>query len=259
MSISNSSSTLESDETISSSFMSSSDSFTISFFASFRILSTASGIPCRSKKLIRDSRSAAEGLIWRIWSNEICQVMIIEFLASRSLRKCPASWFKRLVFFLSFLWKSSTYCRTEYLGSLCRMYAAAWTMASGMNSSVAANSTTSFSFICFPSLFSRSISASVSFIGSTNIMSFSSANRDATLLVRVVKRIEPCRLWSRFAKDDCWPVSSLLKSTEASSILSTIRTHFPLLSSRSHLSTSWNMSAFDSPRLWTLTCAAISP
>lgn len=53
--------------------------------------------------------------------------------------------------------------------------------------------------IYFPSFFSRSASASISFIGSTGIMSLSSAGRNATLLVRVVTRIEPFGLWGRYA------------------------------------------------------------
>ena len=43
------------------------------------------------KKLINDSKSAADGQFRCTYSNDICQVIIIEFLVSQSLRSWPSS------------------------------------------------------------------------------------------------------------------------------------------------------------------------
>jgi hypothetical protein len=47
------------------------------------------GVPCRSEELISDSRSAADCLLLRTWSNEICHVTRIASLAASSRRRWP--------------------------------------------------------------------------------------------------------------------------------------------------------------------------
>ena len=82
---------------------------------------------------------------------------MMEFFASYYLRRCPSSWFKRLIFLRSLFRNSSRYCWTEERGARCEMYAAAWTIASGINSSAAASSAASLLSFCFPSFFSKSV------------------------------------------------------------------------------------------------------
>ena len=55
------------------------------------------GIPCRSKKLISDSSSAANGCVCYMYLFDIYHVMMIEVLSSQFRRRCPSSYSKRLV------------------------------------------------------------------------------------------------------------------------------------------------------------------
>ena len=150
-------------------------------------------MPCRSKKLISESKSAADGRVRWIWSKEICHVIMIEFLASTSLRSWPPSKSRRLVFLRSLFRNSARYCCTEHRDSPWEIYAAACTMASGMNSNAAASSTWSLLFLCSvdSSFFSKSSTALDRAIGSTGMRSFRSESFKADSWLRVVIRIDP--------------------------------------------------------------------
>lgn len=184
-----------------------------------------------------------------------------------TLTMSHAAW---AVLLRSLLRKSRRYGCTEQRGRRCNMYAAAWTMASGMNSSAVTSSMTSSLLSCYPSFFRRSACASVLSIGSTAMMSRYSTSRGAPFLLSVVTRTDPflrcgtqltsgCELLP--SKPFVGPSRQALRASSrnpASSLLSRTRTHFPFLSSRNQSYTSWNISAFGFCRPGTLTELAIS-
>lgn len=72
-------------------------------------------IPCRSKKHISERRLAADSLRERIWLNEICHVIRIEFDAPPSRRRSPASYPRSQVRFCLLLRNSAKYFSGEFL------------------------------------------------------------------------------------------------------------------------------------------------
>lgn len=71
---------------------------------------------CRSKKLIRERISAGEGLLERMLSIEICQVVSIVFEAPPSCRKSPVSRRKSHAFLRSLSRDLVRYFGTEIPG-----------------------------------------------------------------------------------------------------------------------------------------------
>src|SRR3569833_4082106 len=88
-------------------------------------LSTDSGMPCRSKKLISDSKSATKRRLVRMCSNDICHVVSTALDAPPSRRSSPPSCPRSLPLLRSLSRNSSRYFDSELRGALACMYPAA--------------------------------------------------------------------------------------------------------------------------------------
>ena len=176
---------------------------------------TYSRMPCRSKKLISDKRSAAERLLARMQSKDICHIVRIAFDTPPSRRRSPASCSKSLLILRSLSQNSARYFSGELRSALAYMYAAAWLTASRTRSSAYTRSAATSVSGSDPSFFSRSVRASVYIIVPTSIMFWwRPVSLKAKSLLRVMMIIDPFRLSGRYvANGRPLPTSPLVRAS----------------------------------------------
>src|SRR6516162_6909261 len=161
-------------------------------------------MPCGLKKLMNDSKSAADGCSCRICSNVICHVATTEFAALGSRRRSPMFLLRRPAFFLSLFRNSSRYADGDIRGARRSMYAAACVIARGMHSSARTRSAATSSSYLSRSLFRSSCFAWYSSIaGIDKTFQLLPVSLSAASLLREVTRILPLLLCGKKAASGC--------------------------------------------------------